>query len=503
MFLLLALACSDYKVTPDEERASAGDYPDIEVVPDALLFDPLAPGELVEQRFTVTNRGEAPLVLDPLLIAGSGAFQADLPSSQTVLDFEESIEVSVRFSPENAEDIGSIYVNSNDEGNPSVIVPLEGTGLYPEVRLTPDPYDFGGVPEGCTATSLFQVSNVGLSPLTVESAVAVGAGFDATALVELPAVLAPGESMDLSGSFAPPGEASAQVWVTSDDPRGVLGGAWAGRVIDIADITDQFEQGQEEFDSIDLIIYVDQSGSMSDDQENLGRNANAMWEALSSNDADWQLIVSNNDDGCHIGDVYSQESGSQSSFAAAVKTGGGDWTEAGLTIGLNTLEKTLSGCNAGFLREDSRTVLVLVSDEVEQSPRPWAEMVAQIQAISEDAVIFGVAGNLPDGCGSAEPGYGYAEAAAATGGELLSICSADWGAYFSTIATVSASDMRRQFVLSSTPDPATIEVVVNGEPSDEWYYDAHVNAVSFYSNTLPPPHATIDVTYRLAADCEQ
>lgn len=501
IFLLL-FACSENELNIDSDRASAGHHPQIQVVPDELSFPLLPAGEVAAQTITITNVGDAELRLESLTLAGSSAFSFDSPGRVLSLEPEASHELEVRFSPTTAEDRADLTLSSNDEGNPALRVPLSGLGGFPEALLQPDPYSFGLVPRDCRASRDFSVVNVGLAPLTVESLVAVGEGFELEPSVTLPAVVQPGASLPFVGRYTGGDNELATVWLSSDEPTGLRQGQWSGRAGDSSEVEESFRQGNESYDAADIFVYVDQSGSMSDDQSNLGANATKMWDALNAEVGDWQLVVTNDDSGCPLGGIFSPTAGTAAEFAAAVRSGGGRYTEAGLTVATAALEAAQAGCNAGFLREDARTLLVLVSDEPEQSPAPWSEMLDGIWALSPSTVIYAVAGPVPGGCRTAMPGYGYDEASSASGGNLLELCDADWGAHFDELAGGVATSMRDTFMLESVPDPSTIEVEVNGVPAAGWSYDAKRNAISFAANSVPPPDAIVWVRFHLDVDCE-
>lgn len=501
VFLLL-VACSENGLTVDSDRASAGRHPQIQVVPDELSFPMLPAGEEEVQTLTITNVGDAELRLESMTLAGSGAFTVEDPGRVLSLEPEASYELAVRFSPTTAEDRADLTLGSNDEGDPAVRVPLSGLGAFPEALIEPDPFDFGRVPRDCRVSRDFSVLNVGLAPLTVESLVSVGEGFELESSSPLPAVVEPGAALPFVGRYTGGDNQRAEVWLSSDEPTHLRQGSWSATAVASSAVEETFRQGNKSYDSADIFVFVDQSGSMEDDQANLGSNAEVMWAALTAEVGDWQLVVTNNDDGCPIGGVFSPTSGSAAEFATAVRSGGGRYTEAGLTVATAALEQARSGCNAGFLRDHARTLVVLVSDEPEQSARPWDEMLEGIWALAPSTILYSVAGPVPSGCRTAMAGYGYAEASVASGGDLLELCDADWGAHFDVLATGVATNMTDTFSLGSVPDPATIEVWVNDVPSTGWSYDATGNTVVFVGNSVPPPDAVVRVAYHLDADCE-
>lgn len=503
--VLLLSGCVDNKLHTYTPGGAVEDLPAIQLSTDALLFPTQDPGGEASDRVTVTNVGSADLHVSDWHIEGSGSFSLPDRVRSTLLEPGGSFDIEVAFSPFQAEEHASLTVESDDLSNPAAYVSLDGTGAYPQVQIVPDPYSFGSVLIGCSLDVDFEIQNVGLAPLTVDSVVPVGAGFALS--LATPLTLEPGESAPFTGTYTAASTASAEalVYVTSNDPRGLIDASWSGSGSSVGTGEDSFRQGSGTFDAIDLFVYVDQSGSMDDDQANLGANAALLTGALEAASLDWQLMVVNDDSGCSNSGILTPETpGAEEAFARAVTRGGGSWTEAGLTIGVNGLQEAQGGgCNEGFLREGARTVLMLVSDEPEQSRASWDNRVNDILSLATTSVIVAVVGDLPRGCGSAEAGNGYAEAAVATGGELLSICAADWGSYAESLATLGTSDMQSTFALSSVPMPETIVVTVTGAVDTGWRYDENTNAIVWPSTNLPPAGSMIEVTYSLAGSCEQ
>jgi hypothetical protein len=150
--------------------------------------------------------------------------------------------------------------------------------------------------------------------------------------------------------------------------------------------------------------------------------------------------------------------------------------------------------------------IVHISDESEQSINPWDYYVNLFQPMKDDpadVIINAVAGDYPGGCGSALPGAGYWEATVATGGLFLSICSTDWGTHIQQLVEAGMR-LRDSFELSQTPVPQTIEVRIDGIPTDAgWHYDGAANAVVFAGYSIPVAGAAIEVAYHLSPVCGQ
>lgn len=507
MFLLTILACIETGISEDKVAAGATSLdPDILVDPTEIQFPVMDMGDSAVLSFTVTNTGADRLDVREMLVTGTSAFTILDNSGPFSLDFKESRTFNVTFTPVNPEDQGTVSIYSNDPGDPVAYVELYGGAAVPELVVSPNPYNFGKVLENCSAPGTLYLQNVGEANLTVQSVVESSAPF--SVLTDgFPMLIAPTEVKTVELSFAPPDVGQlhqTQLWVTSDSIFGPVAVNLSGEGTNDGDITDEFVQGDGPWDRTDILVYVDQSGSMDDDQRNLANNFNLLVQALASLALDWQLMVSTADDGCHNGSILNATSpNAQSSFLQAVSGNGGRFTEAGLTVAANALEATGPGlCNAGFLREDSKTMVVLVSDEPEQSTVAWSEQVAAMKAVSPTTSITSIVGEVPYGCLTAAAGTGYYEATVATGGAFLSICSPDWGDYFQTIAAIAATGQTDTFPLSSRPDPSTIVVEVADVPTTTgWSYNSDANAIIFAEGSVPAPNSRITATYELLSDC--
>lgn len=502
MFLLLQ-ACSETgieKIDPDAGITYTGD---IVVEPAELSFDALEPGQSATQSFTILNEGDAALAIENIQLEGTTAFSFTGETAFT-LEPQASREVAVNFTPVNVEDSARIHVSSDDPDEATVEVGLSGLALVPELLIYPDPLDLGNVPVGCETASSITLSNVGLADLVISGLVEVGEGFVAT-LPELPTTLAPGASVDLPISFVPAQleTSSGELWITSNDLRGtVIHNHW-GTGSNDEGLSEDFRQGDGPWDRADVLMYVDNSGSMSDDQENVADNIDILTTALSTLEIDWQLMAAIDDSGCHSGAIWNPDDvPSSTEFLSAIRGVGGNFTEAGLSISRNALEQSYGGCNDGFLREDSKTTLVLVSDEPEQSPEGYFDVVEEIQELAPTAAVDVIVGDFPEGCETAYPGDGYVQAAALTGGIFLSICDNDWGNFFDSIATQTSSGVTDTFVLANHPAPETISVTVDGAASTAWVYDEDLNAIVFEPDGIPVANAYIEVDYRFDADCD-
>lgn len=512
MMLLLAIACSDTGFSSAKGHDGTGGA-DILVDPLLLDFGAVSADDEMVSTFTITNEGESNsnLTIKGLeLEGGAGGFTVLTDLDGLVLPAGASETVEVAFTPmaANAQH-GTVTVLSDDEDEARVDVDLVGAGLTPELEIAPDPYDFGTAYIGCTRSHDLTLTNVGTDVLTIDTIDFQSKGMTLTDSNVLPLDLDPGASTTVAVSFTPTAEADYDglLTVTSNEPKGTRSADVTGVGSYGGDQTDKWTLAAEP--EADIIFYVDQSGSMDDDQKSLATNFSKFINQLSVYTSNWHVMVVNDDDGCNnSGVLTSTKADYESKFTSAVSKGGGVWTEAGLTVTSKAVQAWDSGeCNDTFDRASAMLHIIMVSDEPEQSSKSWKEYVDAVIAKKGDASLVkfsAIAGPDPGGChssgNSAEAGTGYSDAVAATGGEFLSICS-DWGTNVKTLA--DATIVQQTFPLSETPDPATIKVYKNGhELSSYWSYDAANNAIVFGDEHTPQSGDEVEATYSVIASCD-
>lgn len=494
MAWLLPLAtgagCIDHGLSKGGGADGVLDPPDIEVLPLALEFGDLGPGETTRRRFTVINQGTvaSELVLEHIELQGDGAFTfVEVAADGETLGQGESVDVEIAFTPtEPVTSDALARVHSNDEDEPVVEVTLAGSALIPMLEIDPDPMELGELPVGCERLDDLTLRNVGNAELSLSELSYDGVAFSLPEPPALPLVLPPGRSTTLPVRFAPTtsGDHTGTLTVTTNEASGLHVATQHGVAEPLTAYRDVFDIP---FDPpVDILFYVDHSDSMIDDQAALAENFDRFIARLAEVTTDWAVLPITRDDGCtEVGVLTAETPSYHDQFLQAVTLGThGTLTEAGLTIASNALSETgPDGCNAGFLREGSYVHVVLVSDEPEQSAGSWDEYVAQMRDATRGATSFkisAVAGDFPGGCetptNSATPGTGYWEAVVATGGTFLSICSS-WSSHADALALETIT--RETFPLSGPVDLATLQVTVNGVVRGDWIFDEPAHAVVF------------------------
>jgi len=282
------------------------------------------------------------------------------------------------------------------------------------------------------------------------------------------------------------------------------------------------------------MFIVDSSGSMSNDQKSLGNAFSSFISEADKQSVDYNIGVVTTDVQRKHKDRSSghpnldQDPGilwgspkvitpktpdKFNSFKKNAKVGtSGSADERGLEAGKMALTPPLiddKAYNGGFLRQDSKLVLILVSDEEDHSPAPvdfYTNFFKSIKGFRNDALFdFHAVVQLPTGhknrkCTSSssyDTGTRYVQVSQKTNGEQYSICNANWGTTLANLGKL-AFGLRREFVLSRQADASTIEVTVDNKlqtARTHYGYDFAVNSVYFLGGHIPPKGSTIKVEY--------
>ncbi len=175
------------------------------------------------------------------------------------------------------------------------------------------------------------------------------------------------------------------------------------------------------------------------------------------------------------------------------------------------------GANAGFLRPGAALGVIVVTNEDDQSFGSvgyYARFLRSAKGIGNENLssFSSIAGDVPNGCtppgqenyfGShADPAFRYVDLARRTGGVVGSICDTTFEQTLLQIAQ-AIKTLRRIFPLTFTPDPSTLNVMVNGatipsDPVNGWTYQASINSIVFSGNYVPAPGSQIVIQYVVA-----
>jgi hypothetical protein len=510
--LWLAAACSETGLN-GEKAPEVVPQPDILLDPPDLVFGELSDGEEEIQTFTVTNIGDAGLDVSDIIIGNGIAFEVLGPDFEFTLASGEDRTVDVRFTPMGAdENYGAVAVLSNDPDSPEAFVNLLGFGLVPELQITPSSHNFSDAFIPCGVSQEIELKNVGDVDLIIDDFTYRSGGSlriidEAAAHSQLRGLtLEPGDATTIWVEFTPTTSAAdtGVLEVSSNDPRGIVTADQNGEGAFLATNTETFTTPG--IPPVDVIVTIDQSCSMEDDNVDDVQNGFPGFIAELQNVADWQLILVTEGDGCATGGVLDSNTPNAETLLVnnAFPPGNPDYTttEALLKLTDRALSKTgPGGCNEGFLRPGALLHAVTLSDESEQSGQSGAYWVGQLENYVTDPNLLKISGvlDLNRNCGDGSGPGGYEEAVDLTGGSKLNICNANWGAQFTDIASDILAGLN-VYNLTDPADAETIEVLVNGVVTTDIEYVEATQSLTINSPSIGDGD-TVTVNYNILATC--
>lgn len=174
----------------------------IGMAPGAVAFGSVGVGSTQSQNVTLTNSGGSSATISQATATGAGVAVSGLTLPLTLASGQSST-FQVTFAPTSAGSVtGSLTIVSS-ASNANLSLAITGTAVAPGVlAVAPTSLAFGNVQVGSNQSQPATITNSGGTSVTVTQAAATGAGFSVSGL-NLPLVLAPGQSSTFSVSFAP------------------------------------------------------------------------------------------------------------------------------------------------------------------------------------------------------------------------------------------------------------------------------------------------------------
>tara|TARA_R110002110_G_scaffold414647_1_gene645422 strand:- start:1029 stop:2636 length:1608 start_codon:yes stop_codon:yes gene_type:complete len=521
----LLLSCSDYELNPKVDPPIVVEEPNITVYPAVLSFGHLdaGMGETRTELITITNIGNKPLNLSHIgMDTGDTTFSVTSPTSN-LLQPNAQARVTVTYNPTTYEtNFNQVVINSNDPDSSTVKVPLHGQASAPVIEIDPAFHDFGTTYIGCEAETTVGITNVGDSSLVINDIQyfvsyppELSIEIDITHYGPFPWTMLPNERRLVTIYHEPWDlqEDSGFVEVHSSDPATPVAISNQEAFGDYYAWTSDFYE-QEEIANADILFVIDNSCSMYSHQTNLKNNFASFIGVFAGSGVDYQIafITTDNENFVDNKIVHSTDADPIGDVTAIIDGIGisGHGLERGLW---ESYEATQSGGNAGpnsaFLRNDSRLVIVYLSDERDGSTSyssmthgDYASHLLTLKPSADQLSVNAVAGDHPTGCSPpwAQHGAGYYEVVQQLGGTFMSICATDYGLQLDTLARDSI--LLSAFELSDVPIEDSIIVTVDGRVSTDWTYNATENAVYFDTTAIPGTEAEIIIDYAVLAECE-
>lgn len=538
------------------------------VTPSALSFGLVSSVTPKELTVTVTNSGfgaDASCVVRNVALEGSSDTAFSLvggPIDERTLAPGESLRLVVRVSPLGSVPsttralTGAIAFDATSSAAPRGRIQLSAA-LGPScLTVAPEPLDFGSVKVGCNSlTRAVGIYNECATPVTLTGFAMQAPGGSRPGgspefhLVQTPTLAGGGVAIPPGGTpvtlqvrYAPldVGADEGAVAVTA-----VHGGVPVTSLVPLRGRgdgqgiqTDTFVQDPRPM--ADILLVIDDSGSMKDEQENLARNFRSFIEYAVRAGVDYHLAVVTTTmkdcayqsckptasngvmhrpavGGARLDPVLTPNSPNvEAVFGALVRVGiEGDGDEWALDAAIAALTPPLIvNENAGFLRADANLAVIVVSDAISQGRFQKAEALNRLLNIKghhrPSAFTFSNIGpyRAPGAAGCEyDPSYTpntpnalFEQLVAATGGVKEEICTSDWAKALENVGRTSFG-YRTQFYLNNPPDPQnpTVTVVVDGRPvppgPTTWRYDGTTNAIVFEPDAAPTAGQTLETRY--------
>ncbi|QRK08015.1 choice-of-anchor D domain-containing protein [Archangium violaceum] len=512
--------------------------------PATVEFGRVPVGSEVTLGAAIRNVGRSECFVAGMQVAegSDAAFSADKTGNEVLLPGQRAV-LRVRFKPGSEGEFSGLaegWVNHPSNGH--LLIPLHGQGVQGCFSVQPTHLDFGTMRLTCGPREReVIVYNKCPGPTELRNLSLEGdaSDFKVAHPFVFPAVLAANSEVRVKVTYAPQSDGVDAAALRFDlGPGAPYTVSMVGEGVLKNEQTDQFIQQSQA--KVDVLFVVDNSGSMMDEQQDLGSNFSAFLTHAAAAGVDYHIAVTTTGlerssggwsvcpggaEGGENGRFFPVDGSSPRIispttpaadvvFARNTSVGVCHWNEQGLEAMYRALADPLvynmddprspqpMDGNAGFLRDDAKLAIIAVTDEEDFSPQPvsfYESFLLGLKGQDRSKVLFSAIAGPSDlsSCPRASSfGSRYIQLAQNTGGVVESICTANWAASLERISE-NAFGPNRSFPLSDKPsDVSRIVVRVDGaEVTSGWTYDPATNTVIFDADAAPAPGATVEITY--------
>jgi hypothetical protein len=181
---------------------------DLSPNPASIAFGNVQDGTSSSQTETLTNNGGTSVTISAASASGTGFSYSGLTLPLT-LAAGQTTSFSVLFNPTVAGAASGTLTITSNGSNPSLTIPLSGTGVTPgTLSANPTSLAFGSVQVGNSTNLSETVTNTGGSSVTISQANISGTGFSISGLT-LPTTLTPNQRVTFTATFAPTASGSS------------------------------------------------------------------------------------------------------------------------------------------------------------------------------------------------------------------------------------------------------------------------------------------------------
>jgi hypothetical protein len=289
-----------------------------------------------------------------------------------------------------------------------------------------------------------------------------------------------------------------------------------------AEVTETFSQVASKSGALDILIVMDNSGSMSAEQANIATKLQDL--LLNVSRADWRIAVVTTDpmDGCQRALIKKGDADATGAFSRAVRPGtSGGSNEQGILMSVVGLRGSFpAGVSGGacsatapWLRADSAVAVLIVSDEDNCSSNgagcganAWSkehylyDHLASVRKPGVDAKVYGIiyhpSQTRQDCQTGSTQGTQYSNIIQRTGGLWGSVCASDYSAVLQRISEDAATLLKDQYILKNIPDLSSAAVRINGQITTSGW-NIKDNTLTF--TVVPPAGASLAITYTVGS----
>lgn len=264
---------------------------------------------------------------------------------------------------------------------------------------------------------------------------------------------------------------------------------------------------------LDVLIVIDNSGSMSQEQINLSTKLVPLLSYVAESDWKIGIVTTDASDSCLRDVITKGQSDAETAFRDAINAGtSGSGLEAGVPQAVRALDPSCLG-GSSWIRNNSTLAVLFVSDEdncsngsncatPEHNTADYLlDYLSTIREVGVNAKVFGLiwhASQEQAECPTADiRGDVYSELITATSGGWGSICDADYSSTLQAMSLDLSQILKSQFALNYTPFLDSVEVIINGQKVTTGY-SISGNVIEF--DDAPEPGAQIYVNYRFTTD---
>ncbi len=278
------------------------------------------------------------------------------------------------------------------------------------------------------------------------------------------------------------------------------------------DRSEIFTQNSGRQGDVDILWVIDDSGSMADEQDSLGRNFKSFIDQFLVKDIDFKMAITTTDgtssrNGKMVGDSSKLTRASAKGNKTAFINNFTKWVKvgtsgSGVEQGLKTSTSFMDRYASSFLRSDAFLVVVYLSDEEDQSDKKVSEYITKLQALKTNKGMVKAYSIVATKNGSKASwetaGLRYSEVSAATAGTTSDIKKDFANVLLDMGGTIV--NLMDSFALNESPYKDQVEVLVSGVKVNSGYtFNASTRSIKFDANALPAEGSKVEVRYKVKA----